>query len=161
MAADLKEAIKATRQGRYLQALDLFETDPEMAVHGLSPERRSRLLSYYGLCLAMVSGETARPLTWCEAAIKHAPSHPDLYYNYGMVCLRARRRGQALSLFLQGLRLDPGHRLLLVTLNRLRDRRRPLFSFLPRKHPLNRLSGMALHRIQTFWRPQNPLFPGM
>jgi hypothetical protein len=137
----LAEAVHATRAGQYVQALEIFERHPCDTQMDTPEDERLRILSYYGLCQAMVWGKTRQPLSWCKAAVSDCTPTADLYFNLGMVHLRARQRDLAKKAFQDGLRLDPNHAEILGTLDRLRLRRRPFFSFLERKHPLNKLFG--------------------
>ncbi len=142
----LKEAVRETRAGRYVKALDLFEQNIS-ACRATADEATRRLLSYYGLCLSMVWGEIDRPLTWCREALETERPTADLFYNLGMVHLRAKRRDLAFRALHRGLDLEPDHRGCRDTLDRLRLRRKPVFSFLERKHPLNKYCGMVRNRI--------------
>jgi tetratricopeptide (TPR) repeat protein len=140
-------AVAETRAGQYLRALEKFEAGFAESAAVLGQANARRLRSYYGLCVAMVWGRTTQPLAWCRAALEDGGDHPDLFHNLGLVLLRSRRREEAVEALRAGLRLDPDHAGLLATFERLTPRRKPLFSFLARRHPLNRFGGLIRARV--------------
>lgn len=151
--AALLDAVRATRARRWVEALDQFEDHLGAPVLQSAPRARARFLSYYAVCQAMVSARTRRALSLCETALGTCGPEADLWLNLGLVRLRARQRDLAHEAFQEGLRLAPGHPELLMTLQRLRRRRPPVFRFLPRSHPLNRLSGRFLSRLRGLVAP--------
>lgn len=148
VVAALLDAVRATRDRRWVDALDQFEDNLDASVLQNAPQARARFLSYYAVCQAMVSARTRRALSLCETALGTCGPEADLWLNLGLVRLRARQRDLAREAFMEGLRLAPGHPELLMTLQRLRRRRPPVFRFLPRGHPLNRISGRVLTRLR-------------
>ena len=143
----LDKAVKETRDGQYLRAIERFESCLGDPSDELSQEQVRTLRSYYGLCVALVWGRTTQPTAWCKAALEDGPAHPDLYHNLAMVLLRANQRQEALSYLVKGQRLDPNHPGINATFQRLTPRRQPLFSFLSRKHLLNRYWGHVRTRV--------------
>lgn len=143
----LDKAVKETRDGQYLRAIERFEPCLGDPADELSHEQLRTLRSYYGLCVALVWGRTTQPTAWCKAAVEHGPAHPDLYHNLAMVLLRANRRQEAVSYLLKGQRLDPDHPGINATFQRLTPRRRPLLGFLSRQHLLNRYWGQVRSRV--------------
>lgn len=142
----LEEAILATRQSDYNLAVKLFEKEHDALVNPEADFERTPVLSYYGLCLAIVWGDTDRSLKFCQAAVRWCATDPDLFFNLGMVQLRCRRRDLAVVAFREGLKLDPLHRALCQTRDRLRRRRRPFIPYLDRGHLLNKFAGMCATR---------------
>ncbi len=143
---DLDRAVQQTRDGQYLRAIERFEAALESGMADLNEVKRQSLMSYYGLCVAMVWGRTAQPLEWCHAAVGNASPHADLHHNLGMVLLRANRRQEAVQVLEKGARLDPDHEGIQATFQRLTHRRRPMIPFLHRRHFLNRSLGLLLAR---------------
>ena len=150
----LLDAVRATRARRWVEALDQFEDHLDSPVLLPTPRARARFLSYYAVCQAMVSARTKRALGLCETALGTCGPDADLWLNLGLVRLRARQREMAREAFLEGLRLSPSHPELLMTLQRLRRRRPPVFRFLPRSHPLNRLGGRVIARLRGLMAPE-------
>ncbi len=139
-------AVQQTRDGQYLRAIERFESALESGMADLNEAKRQALMSYYGVCVAMVWGRTAQPLEWCHAAVGHGPVHPDLQHNLAMVLLRANRRREAVQALEKGARSDPDHEGIKATFQRLTRRRKLLIPFLGRKHFLNRSLGHLLTR---------------
>jgi len=152
--AALLDAVRATRARRWVEALDQFEDHLDAPVLRDAPQARARYLSYYAVCQAMVSARTRRALSLCETALGTCGPEAELWLNLGLVRLRARQRDLAREAFKEGLRLSPAHPELLLTLQRMRRRRPPVFRFLPRNHPLNRLSGHVLSRLRGLVAPE-------
>jgi tetratricopeptide (TPR) repeat protein len=146
-ASPLDDAMREARAGRYVKALELFERFPCETQPDTAEWRRLLILSYYGLCQAMVWGKTRQALSWCKAAVEDTEPTADLYFNLGMVHLRARQRDLAKKAFKAGLRLEPNHAEILGTMDKLKLRRRPLLSFLDRKHPINKYLGLLRSRL--------------
>ena len=142
----LDRAVQQTRAGLYLKAIERFEAALESGMADLTEAKRQGLMSYYGLCVAMVWGRTAQPLAWCRAAVSDGQAHADLYHNLAMVLLRAGRRLEAIQALEKGARVDPDHGGIQATFQRLTRRRRPPIPFLGRRHFLNRSLGLLLHR---------------
>jgi len=142
----LEEAIRATQQRDYHLAVKLFEKEYDALVDREADFERIPVLSYYGLCLAMVWGDTDQALKHCRVAVQWCATDPDLFFNLGMVQLRRRRRELAVVAFRKGLELDPLHPALCQTRERLRRRRRPFIPYLDRAHPLNKLAGLCATR---------------
>ena len=143
----LEQAIHATRQRNYHRAAKLFEQEHDALVDPEANFERMPVLSYYGLCLAMVWGDTDRALKFCRAAVRWCATDPDLFFNLGMVQLRRRRRDLAVVAFREGLKLDPLHPGLCQTRERLRRRRHPFIPYLHRAHPLNKFAGLFATRL--------------
>ena len=156
-AEAVSRAVWLVRHKKYIPALDIFEEN--LGRLRLAPDspRRLRLMSFYGMCLAMVWGHVERAATLCETAVEHCKPDADLFFNLGMVHLRQRRRALALEAFREGLGVDPTHTELLETLDRLRPRRSPVFPFLDRRHPMNKYSGMLRNRVTRLWSTGDPL----
>jgi len=138
--AAYKKGLEAVARGEFLEALALFEACIDIESHSGSGLPIAAM-SYYGLCLSLVSDRLAEARDICEAAVEAAPGDPDLYLNLGRVCQRQDDRAHAFRTYIRGLRLDPRHPALVEAVRRLGFRRRPVLGFLPRHHPVNRVLG--------------------
>jgi tetratricopeptide (TPR) repeat protein len=105
------------------------------------------VLSYYGLCLALVENRVQEGLTLCKVAVERDMLRPDFYRNLGKVYLKANQKSRALQTFRKGLQLTDKSSELAKELVKHGIRRKPTFSFLPRGHFLNRYIGLMMHRM--------------
>jgi len=106
------------------------------------------LLSHYGLCLVALEKEIERGLSFCRRAVEQAGHRADFYFNLGKAYLLLNQKAEAIETFQDGLEIDDDPRLF-RELERLGVRRRPLLSFLPRRHVLNRYLGLWLNRTRS------------
>lgn len=135
-----RKGLNAVARGDFLEALAYFEATLELS--GSRPGRLSiAAMSYYGLCLAMASERRVEARDLCEAAVEADPGTPELHLNLSRVCVVQGDRAHAFRTLVRGLRTDPRHPGLVEAMRRLGFRRRPMITFLPRQHPLNRLLG--------------------
>ena len=77
----------------------------------------------------------------CQTAVSRQKRDPILYLNLGRVYALAGKTVQALRAFEGGLRISPGHSLLLREMTAIDRRSKPVIPFLGRSHPLNRKLG--------------------
>lgn len=141
-----RRALDMCQVGRHHEALDPLQhamasvvDEPPAAYHRL-------VRSYYGMVLAVVRGDMARGRALCEEAVADGPLDADLYANLALVYIRCRRRGLAVEALQTAVSIDPEHAGALAQLDRLGRRRRPVFPFLSRRHPLNKIAGRLRHR---------------
>jgi tetratricopeptide (TPR) repeat protein len=135
------KGVESVAKGDFLSGLAYFEAAIELAkkVEKIAPP--PKYLSYYGLCLAMVSTKSQTALELCESAVAVEFYNPDLFHNLARVHLRMGRRDRAYPVLLRGLQLHPGHRGLIGDMHSLGIRRKPVLPFLARGNPVNRLLG--------------------
>lgn len=107
----------------------------------------ARYASYYGLCLATVERRFNKGLELCRAAVKDEFFNPDLYLNLARVHLAFGFKSEALRFLRRGLMIDPAHAVLRNELENLGRRQRPVLTFLPRRHLLNRWLGRMRTRF--------------
>src|SRR5262245_27841066 len=142
-----RKGLEAVARGDFLDALAFFEATLELA--GGAPGRLPvSAMSYYGLCLAMAADRSPEARDICEAAVEAAPGNPEMHLNLSRVCVRQGDRAHAFRTLVRGLRVEPRHPGLVEAMRRLGFRRRPVVSFLPRHHPLNRLLGSLRAVVQ-------------
>ena len=108
-----------------------------------------RYRSFYGLGLALVERRFDRALELCRSAAKEEFFNPELYHNLARVHLAFGFKAEAIRYLRRGLMIDPGNTAMQDELRGLGVRRRPVLSWLPRRHPVNRLLG----RFIRVWGP--------
>ncbi|MFQ5877661.1 MAG: tetratricopeptide repeat protein [Acidobacteriota bacterium] len=143
--------LAALERRTYQEAIVQFRAaiDEERREGTKSP--RMKFVSYLGLALTLASGRSEEGARLCQQAVQREFFDPDLYCNLGIVHLRNRRKAQAFEAFRRGLSLSPGHRRIRDELDRYDKRGEPMFSFLPRSHPVNRLFGRMRHRLVSLF----------
>jgi hypothetical protein len=77
-----------------------------------------------------------------------------LYLNLAEVYATAGRRDDAVEALQSGLKFARRDIRLTIAMNKLTHRRPPVFSFLARKHPLNRHLGILRHRTLRMFGQQ-------
>lgn len=104
--------------------------------------------SYYGVCLAFASPpkfELAEKL--CIEAIKKEIYNSKLYSNLALVYYRWGKRYEAIITLENALKWDPNNKEALALRKKLKIRREPVFSFLPRDNILNIIFGKIRHKL--------------
>ena len=154
----VQKVIAVIDWGDTLQGLIALEGEPSLL-------RIPVVSSYLAYCMAKERGQYREAIRLCEAALKAEPHNPAHYLNLGRIFLLTRHKTRAVETFRKGLSGDavtgsapaaestPESRakhqaLILAELRRLGIRRRPPFPSLPREHPLNRVVGRFLARLQ-------------
>ena len=108
--------------------------------------------SYLGYCLAREKQEFDQAITLCHKALELEPANALHYLNFSRVLSVMGRKSHALKMLRRGLQVQR-HPQLIHELRRLGVRRRPLFPFLKREHPMNIHLGRALS-----WVRREPAF---
>jgi tetratricopeptide (TPR) repeat protein len=106
-----------------------------------------RYRSFFGLGLALVERRFDRALELCRSGAKEEFFNPELYHNLARVHLAFGFKAEAIRYLRRGLMIDPGNCAMVRDLGALGVRDRPLLSFLPRRHPMNRWLG----RCRQLW----------
>jgi len=135
--------------GQYLLQRD--RTSDALAAFKAALEQRPGdplYASYYGLCLVKTGRAPEEGRRLCERAAEQAFYRPELFANLGaaLVALGDRRRAE--RALRKGLALDRENRALRALLDEIGVRRRPLFPFLGRRNPLNRITGRVRHALR-------------
>ncbi len=108
-------------------------------------------MSYLGVVLARSQSRWAEAEQLCDSAVHMKRNQAQLYLNLAEVYATAGRREDAVEALRAGLKYARRDVRLNIALNRLTERRAPVFSFLGRKHPLNRQFGLLRHHtLQLF-----------
>ena len=106
------------------------------------------LLSYYGLCAALVKNRVEEGITLCRKALAKEALRPDVYLNLGKVYLKANEKAKALKIFQRGIELGGRSRDFMNELKNLGIRKKRALSFLPRNHFVNRYAGRLLRGLR-------------
>lgn len=103
-------------------------------------------MSYLGVILARSERRWAEAEQLCDSAVRMKRNQAQLYLNLAEVYATAGRRDDAVEALQAGLKYARRDVRLSIALNRLTQRRRPIFTFLSRRNPLNKHLGMLRHR---------------
>jgi Flp pilus assembly protein TadD len=103
-------------------------------------------MSYLGVVLARSEQKWAEAETLCDHAVRIKRNQAQLYLNLAEVYAEAGRKDDAMETLQAGLKFARRDVRLNLALNRLATRRPPVFSFLSRRHPLNKGVGKLRHR---------------
>jgi len=103
-------------------------------------------MSYLGVVLARSEQKWGEAERLCDAAVRMKRNQAQLYLNLAEVYATAGRRDEAVEALQAGLKFARRDVRLSIAINRLMHRREPVFTFLPRKHPVNKQLGMIRHR---------------
>jgi Flp pilus assembly protein TadD len=106
-------------------------------------------MSYLGVALARTQQKWADAERLCDAAVRLKRNQAQLYLNLAEVFVAAGRREDAREALVAGMKYARRDIRLNIAMTKLTTRRNPVFSFLERKHPLNRHFGMLRHKTMT------------
>lgn len=109
-------------------------------------ERTPVVLSCLGYCLAREEEAMEKAFALCREAVRREPGNPLHHLHLGRVYLIAGKKEQAVTAFSSGLSFGE-HPEILKELKRIGMRQPPLFTFLSRRHLLNRCCGLLLARL--------------
>jgi len=130
------------KREKYREALSAFR-------HALDLQKlEPRYLSYTGFCLAHVEKRSRDAVDLCEKAVRIEFYRPELFLNLGRVYLLTGNKRKAHQTFWKGYSLDRDNRELRSELEKMGIRKPPVFPFLDRKHPLNKVVGKALYNLR-------------
>jgi tetratricopeptide (TPR) repeat protein len=136
----VQKGIQSLQQKNLLAALAYFE-------RAYSLRKTPLATSYFALCIATERGKISDAVVLCTEAIEQDPHEPRHYLNLAKIYLKAKRKPECLETLRKGLAQgeEPEIRSMLETVG---VRRAPIFSFLPRRHFLNRYLGYILNRLR-------------
>ena len=135
------------QKGYYVDALVHFRYLMATYEEDLEREVPARLLSYYGLALALGEGRFHEAVTYCTSAVKKEWDRSEFYVNLARVFCRSDRRSNAVDVLTKGLKMIPRDPEILSELGKLGMRRKPVFRFLERGNILNRYVGLMISRV--------------
>ncbi len=145
------------REGNYPEALIYFRRMLAEYEEDRSSEVPAKLLSFYGLALALGEGRINEAVAYCTQAIKKEFFQPEFYVNLARVYLKGNRRSMAVNVLYKGLRIDGRHPGILRELRKLGIRRKPVLGFLQRGHLVNKYLGLLLSRFRSTGDARNRL----
>ncbi len=108
-------------------------------------------MSYLGVVLARSERKWGEAERLCDSAVRMKRNQAQLYLNLAEVYAAAGRRDDAVETLQAGLKFARRDVRLNIAMNKLTPRRRPILSFLGRKHPLNRQLGILRHRAMRLF----------
>ncbi len=142
----LERAIDLTKEEEYLSALTLFlDVFGSEDAPPLKAAKAASALSYFGLCLALVSRKYKNAIELCKRAVDLEFYNGEHYANLTRVYVAAGNRKKALETAEAGLKVAPEDDDLLRARNELGVRARPAVPFLGRTNPINVSLGQARH----------------
>ncbi|OGQ02690.1 MAG: hypothetical protein A2W38_05440 [Deltaproteobacteria bacterium RBG_19FT_COMBO_58_16] len=136
----IENGLEMARDGRYKEALSIFEEDLCFTQHPTAT-------SYYAVSLANVEGNYDKAISLCLMAAEKEFYNPEIYLNLGRVFLLNGQKAVAVRAFRKGLKYDNCNMGLLVEMKRLGLRKRPVITFLPRQNLFNRCLGRLVARM--------------
>jgi predicted Zn-dependent protease len=139
--ADFKEGLRHLRDGHPDEALAYIRGAVESA------PTNPFYLSYAGLLTALAEERFGDAERLCREALQLRRSHPQLYLNLAEVYQTAGRPQEAIEVLEKGLTSTGRDRRIRRALEKLGRRRAPVFAFLHRNNPVNRLIGKWRHRL--------------
>src|SRR5271170_2185344 len=103
-------------------------------------------MSYLGVALARTQQKWADAERMCDSAVRMKRNQAQLYLNLAEVYMSAGRKEDAREALIAGMKFARRDVRLSIAMAKLTPRRPPVFTFLERKHPLNRHFGRLRHR---------------
>jgi tetratricopeptide (TPR) repeat protein len=143
-----RNGLMALEKRCYKESVALFQQAMEQERQEGTKNPRMKYLSYLGYALTLSAGRSDEGLKMCEQAVRRDFFDADLLCNLGIVYLRHRQKKLAFECFEKGLKLKPNHGRIREEMDRYDNRSYPVFAFLPRSHPINRLAGQLRYRLR-------------
>jgi len=134
-----RKALEAMGNNQEFLALSLFEKAQIMAKDPL-------YLSSKALCVARVRRSFKEAIYLCRDALDIEPANPVHYLHLGRIMLLAGQKRKAIAAYRDGLKRGENPEII-AEMEKLGKRKAPVFKFLDRGHPLNRISGLMLSKI--------------
>ncbi|HAM53507.1 MAG TPA: hypothetical protein DCP92_23480 [Nitrospiraceae bacterium] len=134
-----RKGLDALAEGSTLAALAAFEKAVQL-------EDNPLYSTYFAFCVAKERGQFQLAETLCEKAIAREPKNSVHYFNLGKIYLLARKKGDAIRIFRDGLRCEENKEIS-EELNKLGTRKTPIIPFLKRNNPVNKYLGIILGRM--------------
>jgi Flp pilus assembly protein TadD len=103
-------------------------------------------MSYLGVALARTQQKWADAERLCDGAVRIKRNQAQLYLNLAEVYMAAGRKEDARDALIAGMKYARRDVRLSIAMAKLTPRRPPVFTFLGRKHPLNRHFGLLRHK---------------
>ena len=103
--------------------------------------------SSLGYCIAKERGQVKKGYDLCCESLELEPHNPVHYLNLAKIHLMAGHKSEALDTLREGMAAG-GSQEILAFFGEIAPRKPPVFSFLPRQHPLNKWLGLTLHWLR-------------
>ncbi len=144
--ADLAwKGIELCRQGEWKEGL--YWLSLAAKAKESTDELPALFYSYLGYGVARYQKQQLQGLKLCRRAVELEFYQPESYDFLARTHLLMGDRRAAYDVVERGLEVDSTHEGLSALRSELGERRRPVLSFLPRRHAVNRWLGMARHRL--------------
>lgn len=108
-------------------------------------EKDPLFLSFYGVALARVKGDTLTGRRLCETALHTGQSYPEVFLNLGRVYEEMKKYERAAETYRRGYRMHRDNLELLESLQRVSPRE-SVIPFLDRNNPVNKYVGKIFRR---------------
>lgn len=144
-----RKGLASLERRTYKEAAGFFQEAIDLERQEGTKNPRMKYVSYMGLALVLSNARVEEGVKLCEQAVRREFFDPDLFCNLGIVYLRNRQKRQAFEAFQKGLNIKPSHRRIQEELERYDRRSYPVFTFLPRTHPVNVLAGRVRYRLRV------------
>jgi predicted Zn-dependent protease len=138
---DFKECLKLLRDGHPDEALLHIRRALDAA------PKNPFFLSYAGLITGLAEQRYGEAEILCREALSLRHNHPQLYLNLCEVYQQCGRTGEAIEVLEKGFASTGRDQRIRRALAKVGRRRPPVFLFLDRSNPLNRILGMCRHRL--------------
>ena len=135
------------REGRYHEALAPLEQALSYSVEEPEAPFLRAMRSFYGLTITKTRRDIRRGRKLCEEAVLGGDFDPDLYLNLARVYLLASRKDLAAETLKTAAKLAPRNSSIRRLCGEIGLRREPVFTFLPRANPLNKIAGRIRYRL--------------
>jgi len=128
-------------RGKFTEAATAFKAAFE------GDQKEPKYMSYYGFCLVKTGKMPREGLRLCEEACKKEFFRPELFLNLGRAYMLGGNKRKAHQAYRKGLSIDRDNRAIINELRNMGVRKKPVFPFLERKNPLNKIAGKILYRL--------------
>ncbi len=135
-----EKGVEASDMGNWISALALFEKAVQL-------QDKPVFHSCLAACIAKERGQYNKAVQLCNEALEKEPENPLHYLNLGRISLFQGRKEEAIKMFREGL----GHgfeKRIVIELEKLGSRKKPLISFLHRNSPVNKYLGIFLKKMR-------------
>lgn len=136
----IEKGVRLAKDEHYHDALKVFDQD-------ISFTQNPTAMSYYALSLAAAEDNYERAIALCLIAAEKEFYNPDICLNLGRIFLMNGQKTYAIKSFKKGLKIDHSHEGLICELKKMGIRRKPVFPFLERRHPVNKFLGLLSQKI--------------
>ena len=132
---------------RALEALAAGETPSALALleRALKLSDNRCWYSYLGYCISKERGQVKKGIDLCRTSLEVEPKNSAHFLNLAKVHLVAGQKPEALRVLREAMSLGGGEGISSL-LNEIGKRKPPVFSFLARGNPINKMLGLLLER---------------